>query len=195
MTKNVILTDIDGVVLNWEASFNEWMAQKKYVLVEPDAYNVNQRFNISREKSKELVRIFNESAQIGFLSPLRDSLPYMTKIHHEFGITFHCITSLSLDKCAQKLRIQNLENWFGSNVFSEYLFADTGQDKNHILKNYIHTNYIWVEDKPVNAEDGLAYGLRPYLMAHNYNLDYKHPEIKRVSSWREIYNDLKQSGF
>lgn len=190
MTKQVILTDIDGVVLNWEANFNEWMAQKGYVLVEPDAYNVNQRFNISREQSKELVRIFNESAQIGYLSALRDSLIYMTKINKELGYTFHCITSLSLDRCAQKLRRYNLEQLFGDQLFGKYLFADTGQDKNHLLKDYTNTNYIWVEDKPVNAEDGLSYGLRPYLMAHNYNLDYNHPEIKRVSSWREIYNDL-----
>jgi hypothetical protein len=190
MTNQVILTDVDGVLLNWEDSFNRWMIQKNFILVDPDAYHVHTRFNIKKEESKYFVRRFNESAQIGYLSPFRDSINYVQLLSKKMGYKFHCITSLSKDDCAQKLRIYNLENVFGKHIFERFLFADTGQDKNHLLKEYDNSGYIWVEDKPINAEDGLKYGLNCVLVDHVYNQDYSHPYVKRVKSWRDIFDKI-----
>ena len=35
MYNKLILTDADGVLLDWEYAFNIWMTEKGYTLVEP----------------------------------------------------------------------------------------------------------------------------------------------------------------
>ena len=98
----IILTDVDGVLLDWEFAFHTWMeehghaTQKGYKLV----YSVHKRFGIPRKDGKRLTEIFNESASIGFLPPQRDAMYYVKKLHEEHGFMFHAITSLSLNRHA-----------------------------------------------------------------------------------------------
>lgn len=97
--EKIILTDCDGVLLNWEYAFNVWIQSHGYKMVEGGAnyYDMGERYGLSKEKAKEKCRIFNESAAIGFLPSLRDAMYYVKRLHEEHGYTFHCITSLSLD--------------------------------------------------------------------------------------------------
>lgn len=192
MKKKVILTDIDGVVLNWEEAFNTWMERKGFKVINPNVFYVYDRFEITKEASKNFVRTFNESAQIGYLRPLRDSAYYLWLLHKELGYVFHSITSLSLDVCAQSIRIMNLKRIFGEDLFQVFLFADTGQDKKHLLDQYRNTGYVWVEDKPNNVLDGIDVGLTGYLMHHEYNKDFLDLRVKRVNNWKEIYQSLKE---
>lgn len=187
MNNKVILTDIDGVCLDWESSFNNWMTQKGHVLVNADAYKVHDRFAISQSDAKIAVRVFNESAKIGFLKPFRDSVHYIKRLHEKHGYVFHAVTSLSKDPAAQELRKMNLQKYFGSTAFEAFVYADTGQDKDEVLEPYRNLNYYWVEDKPINAELGHKLGLRSLLMAHNYNKEFWNYNIKRVQNWHEIY--------
>jgi hypothetical protein len=48
MNKNVILTDIDGVVLNWEYSFDVWMNTHghKQIVDGNLKYNIGDRYGI-----------------------------------------------------------------------------------------------------------------------------------------------------
>lgn len=193
MKKRIILTDIDGVVLNWEDSFNQWMQSIGHTLHDKDAYHIHIRFGIDKAESKKFVRQFNESAKIAFLKPLRDSVYYIKRFHEEHGFVFHSITSLSADPSAQKLRIQNLKSIFGEHVFARFLFEDTGNDKDAVLAEYANTGYAWIEDKPANAESGLAIGLTPFLMHHIYNEEYKNAHVKRVINWAQIYNSFSIS--
>lgn len=191
MNNKVILTDIDGVCVNWEESFNSWMTGLGYTLHSPDEFQISDRFQIDKAQSRLMVRTFNESAKIGYLRSLRDSAYYIQRINQELGYVFHSITSLSLDPSAQKVRIMNLKDLFGPNTFDTFLFADTGQDKKHLLADYRGTNYFWVEDKIANALDGKEVGLRPILMHHAYNANFYDSDILRVSNWKEIYNLVK----
>lgn len=190
MKKRIILTDIDGVVLNWEDSFNQWMQSMGMHIYDKDAYHIHVRFGIDKADSKKLVRQFNESAKIAYLKPFRDSVYYIKRFHEEHGFVFHSITSLSSDPSAQKLRIQNLKSIFGEHVFERFLFEDTGNDKDAVLAEYANTGYAWIEDKPANAEAGLAIGLTSFLMHHVYNEEYRNARIKRVTSWAQIYNSF-----
>ena len=185
----IILTDVDGVLLDWEFAFHTWMeehghtAQDGHKLV----YSVAKRFGISRANSKKLTEFFNESASIGFLPPLRDSMYYVKKLHQEHGYMFHAITSLSKNPHAVKLREQNLAKLFGSSAFERVTCLDTGADKDDALKKYKSTNCIWIEDKIANAEVGLKLGLRSIIMEHGHNMHYE-GEAPLVKNWKEIYN-------
>ena len=191
--KKVILTDADGVLLNWEYAFSCWMEQHGHTSVEGSnkLYDIGERFGITKDTGKLLVKQFNESAAIGFLPALRDAMYYVKRLHEENGYVFRCITSLSLDKNAYKLRLMNLEKLFGKTAFEELVCLDTGADKDEALLPYKDSGLYWIEDKLENAEAGLAVGLKPILIEHGFNMNEKlDPNIKKVVNWKEVYEHI-----
>lgn len=188
MCEKVILTDCDGVLLDWVYSFDMWMKRHGYKKIRNDTYDLHECYGIEKSQSKSLVRMFNESANIGFLPPMRDAIKYVRKLHEERGYVFHCITSLSLDPFAVKLREQNIRNIFGTTAFEKIICLDTGADKDDALKPYEGSSCIWIEDKVENAELGARLGLQSILVEHDHNADFYHSDIPKVLTWREIYD-------
>ena len=194
MKKKIILTDADGVILDWEWAFRIWMQERGYKLIPNGhySYHFHDHFeNLTQEDSKKMVRTFNESAAIGFLPALRDAAYYVKRLHEEHGYQFHLITSLSKDKNAQRLREMNIKKIFGSNTFEKFIFLDTGGDKDEVLSNYKDSNLFWIEDKPENADVGYKLGLRSILMEHGHNMNHacSYPIVK---NWKDIYNIITQ---
>jgi hypothetical protein len=185
----LILTDCDGVCLDWEWAFNVWMQEHGFEEVAGSKLNYDMavRYGISREQVRKLIKVFNESAAIGFLPALRDAVYYVKRLHEEHGFVFHCITSLSLDPNAGKLREMNLNKLFGSTAFERVVCLDTGADKNAALESYRDSGLWWVEDKPENADVGHTMGLKSILMEHGHNMKHECP-YPVVKNWREIYS-------
>ena len=185
----LILVDSDGVLLDWEYAFNIWMQEHGFEEVPGSkfSYEMDERYGIPKEQVRKLIRLFNESAAIGFLPALRDAMYYVKRLHEEHGYRFHCITSLSTDPNAVKLREQNLSKLFGKTAFERVVCLPTGADKNEAQEEYRDTGCYWIEDKPVNAEAGLAAGLRPLVIEHGHNLHYYHEHITLVKNWRDVY--------
>jgi len=191
----IILVDADGVLLDWEWAFNVWMQEQGFERVKgyQFVYEMGERYGISKEQCKKLIKIFNNSAHIGFLPALRDAMFYIKRLHEEHGYCFHCITSLSEDKNAGKLRKMNLRKLFGKTAFEEFIILGTGDDKDKALAEYKDSGLWWIEDKPENAVAGLNAGLKPLLMEHGHNMSFKHPEILRVKNWKMIYEIVTKS--
>lgn len=184
----LILVDADGVLLNWEYAFAIWMEQHGHEK-QPGSefvYDIGERYGISRDQGRRLIKLFNESAAIGFLPPLRDAMYYVKRLHEEHGYVFHCITSLSLDVNAGRLREMNLRKLFGDTVFEQIICLDTGADKHDALSVYQDSGCWWIEDKPENADVGLALGLQSILVEHGHNMNHECP-YPVVKNWREIY--------
>ena len=190
--KKLILTDADGVLLDWEWAFNVWMQEHGFEEVAGSklSYDMVTRYGIPREQVKKLIRIFNESAAIGFLPALRDAMYYVKRLHEEYGFVFHCITSMSSDENAQELRKMNLRKMFGKTAFTKFIILETGADKDEVLKNYEGKGYWWIEDKITNAEAGHAVGLKSLIVEHGHNMDYENSEIPKVKNWKEIYERI-----
>ena len=191
MKKNkVILTDIDGVVLDWEEGFNVWMQHHGHELVEgyQFQYNVGLRYGMTREQGNKLVKQFNESAAIGFLPPLRDAQWYINLLHEKHGYKFIALTSLSLDPYAKELRVRNLKKLMGDS-FMEVICLDTGADKDEILAEYgaKYPGNYWIEDKPENLKAGTNVGLKGILIEHGHNM-YEEVDGKIVKNWEELYS-------
>jgi hypothetical protein len=198
--EKVILTDCDGVLLNWEYGFHRWMSRLGYEL-KPEgrnSYKVTERYGVSVEEKRRLCRAFNESAHIAFLPPLRDAVKYVRKLHEEHGYVFHVITSMTKDPYAQDLRKMNLRKVFGETIFEEFVFLDVGEDKDSALLPYKGTRLPWVEDKLENAILGVDLELDSVLISHDYNRvkafsvhervesDY----IPRYSGWKQVYEHV-----
>lgn len=182
----VILTDCDGVLMNWEYAFTVWMEQHGFeVKGDPNAYDIGKRYGLTKERKEEMVRFFNESAAIGFLPPLRDAMYYVDLLHRKHGYTFHMITSLSKDESAQQLRIRNTKKLFGETAFTKFIFEDTGADKDDVLEPYRDTGYLWIEDKLENAQLGHSLGLESLVVEHAHNMNNE--EFPTFAQWKDIY--------
>ena len=191
--EKTILTDCDGVLLDWEWAFNCWMIQHGFETTEgyQFKYDMAERYGIPKEQVKKLVKTFNESAAIGFLPVLRDAMYWVKRLHEQHGYTFICITSLSLDENAYKLREMNLQKMFGKTAFSKLTCLDTGADKEEALEKYRDTGYYWIEDKFSNALAGQAVGMRPILIEHGWNMYETVPDgMKKVTTWKELYEHI-----
>ena len=180
------------MLLNWEYAFSCWMEQQGYEK-QPGAnfqYDISKSFNVeSNNKGHKLVKQFNESSAMGFLPALRDSVHYVKKLHEEKGYEFHCITSMSTDTYAYKLRRMNLEKLFGTSAFTKLICLATGAPKDEALAEYKDSNCFWIEDKLENAEAGLKQGLRPILVEHGHNMNEELANgIHKVVNWKEIYS-------
>jgi len=190
----IILTDCDGVLLDWEFAFDCWMQSHGFTQAEGGKleYKISRRYNISPEQGKQLTKVFNASASVGFIPALRDAIYYVKRLHEEHGYQFHCITSLSLDPSAQKLRRMNLDKLFGKTVFTEIICLDTGADKDLALEPYANSGLYWIEDKPKNADLGHRLGLKSILLEHGHNMNHA-SEYPVVKNWKEIYNIIVEN--
>jgi FMN phosphatase YigB (HAD superfamily) len=181
----VIVTDVDGVLLDWSYAYNRWMIEKGYESKIHDEYDISTVYGVTKEESRKLVRQFNESATTGWLPAFRDSIKYVKKIHEDKGYVFHAVTSMSTNRHAVILRKMNLRRLFGENIFEKIECLDTGADKDEALEEYRDSGVVWVEDKVKNADLGVKMGLHSILMDHIHNRDTDH--LIKVANWKEIY--------
>ena len=184
----IILTDADGVLLDWEWAFSVWMQERGYTMAEgaKHTYYLHEHYvELEKKDAKKVVKQFSESAAIGFLPALRDATYYVKRLHEEHGYQFRVITSLSLDKNAGKLREMNLRKIFGDAIES-VICLDTGADKDNALEPYRNSNMWWIEDKPENADVGHNIGLRSILVEHGHNMHHQ-CNYNVVKNWRQIY--------
>lgn len=189
LSEKVILTDVDGVLLDWAYAFTEWMDRHNFKMVpgSETEYDVNKRYDLTFAEKERIVRMFNESAWIRKLPPLRDAVKYVRKLHEEHGYIFRVISSLSTDTYSGHLRTKNLIELFGPTVFESYVYLDTGADKDEALEKYRDSGCFWIEDKPENALLGTELGLESILVDHPFNRDYVG---HRCKNWKEIYETI-----
>jgi len=184
-----ILTDVDGVLVDWEGAFDDWMEKEGYSVYDKGHYKQSTRYGIEQELADRLVKTFNECAWIVALRAHRDAVDVIQEMLAE-NYHFECITSLSTDHWAGELRRHNLERLFGRSAFRRIRCIGTGDDKDDILSEY-ENSYWWVEDKPDNALAGLEAGHKPILIDHPYNRWFNHPNVKRAMNWKEVFEIVK----
>lgn len=188
----IILTDVDGVLVDWEAHFTRWMAQKG---VEPipgyeHLYRMRERYGFEGEEGDRVVSQFNNSAWTRSHPPLRDAIDGVTRLAKE-GYRFHAVTSLSRDEYAVQLREENLRELFGD-VFVKIDCLDTGAPKTEELYE-LSLEYPkgtwWIEDNAKNVDDGIAVGFQGILVGHRFNQGYSGEAI-RLDTWRDIVDTI-----
>lgn len=187
----MILTDVDGVLLNWVDGFEQYMFDTHGLetLVDSD-YDLAVRYGIPSDQVFSYIEAFNHSDAIGELLPDWDATTYVRKLVYA-GYRFVVVTSLSKLDSACQHRIANLKYVYGD-IFDDFVFLDIGEKKTDALKKFEGQGYAgWVEDLPANAVDGHNIGLKTFLIDQPYNADFQHDHIQRVSGWKEIYEHFE----
>lgn len=190
--ERVILTDCDGVILDWNTKFHEWMSRQGYnkTVNGDEVYKIGTRYGIGPELGDKLIREFNNSSWIGSLPAYRDAIYYMDLLYRRHGYQFRVITSLSSDPYSQKLRRENLYDLFGHQMFEDILCLDTGADKDQALEPYRDSGCFWIEDSVKNAQVGRDLGLNTFLMEHTHNRTRCPDRVSKVANWQQIYRAI-----
>jgi len=105
----MILTDCDGVLVDWIKIYNEWMEEEGFRKLN-SSYELHERYGLPEAGSDRMIRFFNMSAEIEHLPPHKDAIKYVRKFHEDHGVTFHCVTALGSNKRSHLLREKNLKN-------------------------------------------------------------------------------------
>lgn len=202
--KKLILIDCDGVVLNWDDTF-EWWVRKKYGIVKDNVTEysggVYGRYQLTFSNTThnwmDLVAEFNSSDECANLPPLRDSISRIRYLHEEHGFVFQAITSFSLHPYLQRRRVENLRRYFGSAIIGVD-FADLCGDKKHLLTQYEGARIPWVEDKLSNCQQGVDLGLIGCLMMHQYNMKDALDMDSRIfplANWKDFCYNVEEGKF
>ena len=181
-----IITDCDGVLLDWAYAFDVWMGEHGHKRLKntDQYYGQDLRYGISMEESIRYIQDFNESGCVGFIPAYKDSVEYVTKLN-KLGYRFEVISCLAQDKYSQKLREKNLRHLFGDVFdFIDCSLSFTGGEYDYLRNKYDGNNYMWIEDSVSHADSGQRVGLRSVLMNHSYNQEW---EGERVNNWKEIF--------
>lgn len=188
--RKVLLTDIDGVVLNWLDPFHEYMHDLGYERdhTAVDLWHEVHYPELTLEEQQRIISAFNKNERIGNLPSWRDAcFGISTFIEHGYKIIG--ITALGTDPQQLDLRRKNLDSVFGPGAFAELHGTNTWEknSKERYLMPYRGSNVPWVEDHVDNAQLGRNLGLRTFLMDHPGNGAAEGMEgITRVNNWAEI---------
>jgi len=196
MKQKIILTDADGVLVDWNNGFRRFMESKGHPQL-PDTdndYSMAVRHGITIPQAQAYIKEYNEGPMIAELDAFADAIKGVKELA-SLGFRFTVVTSISSHPDAKVYRTQNLKALFGD-VFDEIHCIEMGASKAHILlSNWAGTGYFWIEDHMRQAEAGWEAGLKTVLINHPYNAHYKTDLFPRVSyetPWAEIVQMVKK---
>ena len=180
MKNKFILTDIDGVCLNWSKQFDRYLAY----------YYPNEKLDDPTANYTHLEHVmesFNHSAWMGWCEPWKDAVEILTKFKQE-GYQVHGCTAMGFDPYAIAMRKMNLERYF-PNVFDRLDTTEMGPGatKEQWLAQYRGEQCVWVEDKWINAISGASMGIKTFLMRQSYNAHNNDDRIQKVDNWQQIH--------
>ena len=140
MQRKILLTDIDGVVLDWQKHFNKYLDHyyPGEELFDPTVF-------AQGERTGKIIKEFNNSAWIGFLEPWKDSVEVLTELNH-MGWKIYGCTSMGTDQYANALRKKNIETLM-PDVFAQLEIIPFMQPKGNWLAPWKGSGAVWVEVK------------------------------------------------
>lgn len=195
METKLILTDIDECVVRYHESFEIWVRNNPVLLrrlgvwMPPENSHLHLKqdmeewLEVDNSKVSILIDLFARSESFRNIPPGWESDIYIPLLS-ERGFKFVAITSAGSSSIIKESRIQNLETYF-PDMFTAVHCIDWEDSKENYLKLYQPT--WWIEDRIPNAEMGLKYCHKPFIIDNTHNHGKLPEGMKRVTSWKGIY--------
>ena len=183
--EKVILTDIDGCLLNWREGFMRFMLNRGYS-IHPEfesQYLLTEYYGINRQELHEQVESFNSGRwEFGTLKPIAGAIKAVNALS-ELGYRFIGISACSSKRQAFVLRRANLYNIFGDVFDAVYCLDLKDGKKSHLIQ---HKPTFWIEDKMSMCLEGLEVGHKCILIDRVWNQDQDDDRIERCQDWDAI---------
>ena len=187
---DTLLIDVDGVILDWNLGFELWMKERGYKKKVESTYDLSDAYEMDKTEIHTLGYEYCHSEDFARIPAFRDAPFYLDRIAVKFELYIHAISAVYDDKKSYAARWSNIKHFYPTDFWTLTHTITSENKLQHLLK-YKDSGCFWIEDHMPNALMGLECGLRPILMDHPYNRDENHPDIPRVSSWKEIYTIIK----
>jgi len=183
--RKIILTDCDGVLLDWREGFIRFMLNRGHT-PRPEfktEYLLGTYFGLTDGEFYRHVEMFNSGRwEFGTLKAEPGAITGI-KALSELGYRFIAISACSSSKQAFVLRRANLYNIFGD-VFDEVHCLDLKDGKKSHLA--YHEPTFWIEDKMSCCLEGVDAGHKCILIDQPWNKDFDDRRIEKCQDWDAI---------
>jgi hypothetical protein len=185
-----LLTDLDEAAVSYHTPFREHAMEKlgKWICPNgPSCYSMTDWLGVKkREDVLDLIRDFNSNACGRFERlPAKPGAQEAIANLSSLGYKIVAISSCGTDPKTVSARKRNAWNLFGDAV-SDIHCVNTNSEKRDLLQQYPPSP--WIEDHPGNAQMGLEFGHKPFLMESSHNKDaILTPSVRRVSDWHNLH--------
>ncbi|MFZ5806417.1 MAG: hypothetical protein ACOY3I_04355 [Verrucomicrobiota bacterium] len=205
MKRKPILVDCDGVLLNWEKGFADFL-QSEYPHLLGDRGNLFEHSSASvlhewmglpsYQDARPLIAEFEESESYRLLEAFADAQAILPQLHREewdiVVISHH--TASDMER-ALSIKRETLVGHFGD-IFKAIHCLPTSVSKETILSRYEPT--YWIEDNRDNALLGIKCGHQPIRLVRErkenaLTLESINSGKKLIvaNSWHGIYKGIK----
>lgn len=185
-----LLTDVDGVLLDWATAFRDWAERHHGPLPPTDVTDPNyahEWLGLTREEGYDVIQQFQRSEALADLPPYPDAVKYVRDLRNR-GHLLICVTSCGQQPDVVERRERNLKRVFGD-IFSEIVCLPVHASKAETLQRYARG--IWVDDATYHAEAGLSAGHTSYFMHRDVHPQPTEPtRYAVVRDWVDIYEQL-----
>lgn len=186
----VIVTDVDGVLLDWNFGFERWMVKNGHIAHFPENYDQGSGHEMNKKEELKYSTVFCKSPlAMGNLTPYKDAIHFVRKLHQEYGFVFHAVTAVNHD--IYNARWDNLNRVFGKGIFIQLDCVGAFKHKGSVLEYYKNSGCFWLEDDVNNARTGLDLGLTPIVFNHSYNQQKDRSKLNKfVDNWSQAYQHI-----
>lgn len=181
--QKLILSDCDGVLLDWLSPFEEWSGLREI----KQSTDLCVRYQLPPHEITEIVDTFNLSLYIQQLPPHKDAVRRVRELYEYGGYYFRVITKCGDHPLTVQARIKNLKDVFGPAIEQVHCLPHSAS-KEKLLVQYKDIADIWIDDHTENALAGLKHGYHTFFM--NDFEDTPHRDIEIVQTWKQITDRL-----
>ncbi|QLA10684.1 hypothetical protein TH2_118 [Shewanella phage Thanatos-2] len=159
--KPLILTDIDGVIIQWQSALSYFALKHNLptdriiqVLTSEEFVSPSDLFGCSEEEGKKLIELYNSSDFIRYLAAYRDALIVINRMKQTYD--FIGVTALGTSIQTKLNRRFNLNALFPS-AFIDIKLCEYNDSKSELLKvtreEYSDRNIVaYIDDLPNHVD-------------------------------------------
>lgn len=186
-TKEHILLDVDGVLLDYDKAFESYYGLNDIAL--KPTYLYSERYGIEESLIIEMVNEFNESNAFSRIKPFANSEKAISSFVQN-GHELFIISSCGLSSKTYELRKDNLITTFGD-VFSDFHLIDYHKSKFNELEKYKDSEAFWIDDVYHHYIAGKNLGFNAIWKTVEHNRELQsHPDYKDEKIY-ECWKDIK----
>ncbi len=205
-----LFLDIDGVLLNFERSFVQWLNDRHSMGLPEDYEANNWDFTeiLDKEELDRRWRRYLASDEAGRMTPLIEPAHFNALAD---GHAVHLVTNFPLPHWEKRVRnLAELGFRYDSLTHCGFLIFDEThrpRSKADVIRDLRQSEQtsqaervpsaepaLFLDDHPDNCLDVLKHcpDVEVWLMSRRFNRDFAHPQVRRAEDWESVRERLRQ---